>query len=241
MNAERNITVLVVEDDPLVAEAHAEYVRRSSGYALAGVVHSGTDAITFLNAATGRCGTPPEDGAAVDLVLLDMNLPDLHGLDVLRRIRGAGVPADVIAITAVRDLAVVRSAMSAGIAQYLIKPFTFSAFSAKLAAYREYHLNLAGQGISATQSEVDRALAALRPNVPAVLPKGLSPDTLKAVSELLKSVSAPMSASEVSAALTMSRITVRRYLEHLGDQRAVLRTPRYGTRGRPELEYSWRR
>ncbi|WP_342022023.1 response regulator [Arthrobacter citreus] len=242
MNAERNITVLVVEDDPLVAEAHAEYVRRSSGYALAGVVHSGTDAITFLNAsATGRSGTPPEDGAAVDLVLLDMNLPDLHGLDVLRRIRGAGVPADVIAITAVRDLAVVRSAMSAGIAQYLIKPFTFSAFSAKLAAYREYHLNLAGQGISATQSEVDRALAALRPNVPAVLPKGLSPDTLKAVSELLKSVSAPMSASEVSAALTMSRITVRRYLEHLGDQRAVLRTPRYGTRGRPELEYSWRR
>jgi response regulator of citrate/malate metabolism len=241
VNAERNITVLVVEDDPLVAEAHAEYVRRSSGYALAGVVHSGTDAITFLNAATGRSGTPPEDGAAVDLVLLDMNLPDLHGLDVLRRIRGAGVPADVIAITAVRDLAVVRSAMSAGIAQYLIKPFTFSAFSAKLAAYREYHLNLAGQGISATQSEVDRALAALRPNVPAVLPKGLSPDTLKAVSELLKSVSAPMSASEVSAALTMSRITVRRYLEHLGDQRAVLRTPRYGTRGRPELEYSWRR
>ncbi|WP_329609232.1 hypothetical protein [Arthrobacter sp. ATA002] len=50
-----------------------------------------------------------------------------------------------------------------------------------------------------------------------------------------------MSASEVSAALAMSRITVRRYLEYLGDQRAVLRTPRYGTRGRPELEYLWRR
>lgn len=255
MNAERNITVLVVEDDAIVAEAHAEYVRRSPGFALAGIVHSGTDAITFLNAsATGRSGTPsggglpvhtgqagPASEPAVDLILLDMNLPDLHGLDVLRRIRGAGVPADVIAVTAVRDLAVVRSAMSAGIAQYLIKPFTYSALSAKLTSYREYHLNLAGQGVSATQSEVDRALAALRPNVPAVLPKGLSPDTLKTVSELLKTAAAPMSASEVSAALTMSRITVRRYLEHLGDQRAVLRTPRYGTRGRPELEYSWRR
>lgn len=229
MNAEADITVLVVEDDGIVADAHAEYVRRSPGFALAGVVHSGTDAITFLN------------GSATDLVLLDMNLPDLHGLDVLRRIRGGGVPADVIAITAVRDLAVVRSAMSAGIAQYLIKPFTYSAFSAKLASYREYHRNLAGQGVSATQSEVDRALAALRPNVPAVLPKGLSPDTLEAVSELLKSAPAPLSASEVSAALAMSRITVRRYLEHLDDQRAVLRTPRYGTRGRPELEYHWRR
>ncbi|MCC3264457.1 response regulator [Arthrobacter gengyunqii] len=249
MNADQNITVLVVEDEGIVAEAHAEYVRRSPGFALAGVVHTGTDAITFLNAS--RSGSGADGGRAahtrdtpepaVDLILLDMNLPDLHGLDVLRRIRGAGVPADVIAITAVRDLAVVRSAMSAGIAQYLIKPFTFSAFSAKLASYREFHRNLAGQGVSATQSEVDRALAALRPNVPAVLPKGLSPDTLKAVSELLKTAPAPLSASEVSAALTMSRITVRRYLEHLDDQRAVLRTPRYGTRGRPELEYSWRR
>ncbi|MET4061303.1 response regulator of citrate/malate metabolism [Arthrobacter sp. UYP6] len=252
MSSERNITVLVVEDEGIVAEAHAEYVRRSPGFALAGVVHTGTEAITFLNAsATGRSGSvadgrlPVHSGEtsepAVDLILLDMNLPDLHGLDVLRRIRGAGVPADVIAITAVRDLAVVRSAMSAGIAQYLIKPFTFSAFSAKLASYREYHLNLAGQGISATQTEVDRALAALRPKVSSTLPKGLSPETLETVSEMLKNAAAPMSASEVSAALAMSRITVRRYLEHLDEQRAVARSPRYGTRGRPELEYSWRR
>lgn len=252
MNTDRDISVLVVEDEGIAAQAHAEYVRRSPGFALAGVVHTGTEAITFLNAsATGRSGTVSDgglpvhggetSGPAVDLILLDMNLPDLHGLDVLRRIRGAGVPADVIAVTAVRDLAVVRSAMSAGIAQYLIKPFTFSAFSAKLASYREYHLNLAGQGLSATQSEVDRALAALRPSVAAALPKGLSPETLEAVSETLKNAAAPMSASEVSAALTMSRITVRRYLEHLDEQRAVARNPRYGTRGRPELEYHWRR
>ncbi|QWQ37402.1 response regulator [Arthrobacter sunyaminii] len=252
MNAERDITVLVVEDEGIVAQAHAEYVRRSPGFSLAGVVHTGTEAITFLNAsATSRSGSvydagkrgdgPENPKPAVDLILLDMNLPDLHGLDVLRRIRGAGVPADVIAITAVRDVAVVRSAMSAGIAQYLIKPFTFSAFSAKLASYREYHLNLAGQGTSATQSEVDRALAALRPKVSSALPKGLSPETLATVSELLKNARIPMSASEVSEALAMSRITVRRYLEHLDEQRAVARNPRYGTRGRPELEYHWRR
>ena len=231
MNAENQITVLVVEDEPVVAQAHAEYVRRSEGFALAGVAHSAAEALAVLTAAGSSC----------DLVLLDMNLPDLHGLDVLRRIRGAGVQSDVIAITAVRDLAVVRGAVSAGIVQYLIKPFTYSAFSAKLVSYREYHRNLAGQGISATQSEVDRALAALRPAVPAALPKGLSPDTLETVSEILKNASAPMSASEVSAALTMSRITVRRYLEHLEAQRAVERSPRYGSPGRPELEYAWRR
>ncbi|MER2135535.1 MAG: response regulator [Arthrobacter sp.] len=231
MSAPHQISVLVVEDEPVVAEAHSEYVRRAEGFTLAGVANTAAEAMRFLQAPDSN----------VDLVLLDMNLPDLHGLDLLRRIRGAGIPADVIAITAVRELPVVRQAMSAGIAQYLIKPFTFAAFSTKLGAYREFHANLAGQGASATQAEVDRALAALRPAVPAVLPKGLSPETLEAVSETLKQAGEPMSASEVSAALSMSRITVRRYLEHLSAQRAVLRSPRYGSPGRPELEYAWRR
>ena len=239
------ISVLVVEDEAIAAEAHAEYLRRTGGFSVAGIARTGTEAIAFLNAERGPGGRTALPGAgrkaSVDLILLDMNLPDLHGLDVLRRIRGAGIPADVIAITAVRDLAVVRNAMAAGIAQYLIKPFTYSAFSIKLSAYREYHLNLAGQGLSATQSEVDRAFAALRPAVPAELPKGLSPDTLTAVTEALKAARQPLSATEISVALKMSRITVRRYLEHLGDQRAVARSPRYGTRGRPELEYVWRR
>ena len=231
------IGVLVVEDEEIPAEAHAEYVRRVPGFRLAGISRTGTDALARLKAAeSGRTGTETD----IDLVLLDMNLPDLHGLDLLRRIRGSGLPVDVIAITAVRDLAVVRSAMSGGIAGYLIKPFTFSAFSTKLATYAEYRRRMGEQATATTQSEVDRAFAALRPTVTAVLPKGMSEETLAAVAQLLKGSASPLSASEVSAQLAMSRITARRYLEHLADQQSVLRAPRYGTRGRPELEYSWR-
>ena len=51
----------------------------------------------------------------------------------------------------------------------------------------------------------------------------------------------PVSAVEVTAETGMSRVTARRYLEHLADQNSAIRTPRYGTRGRPEFEYSWRR
>lgn len=228
------IGVLVVEDEQIPAEAHAEYVRRTPGFRLAGIARTGTEALTTLKDA-GRM----EPG--IDLVLLDMNLPDLHGLDLLRRIRGAGLPVDVIAITAVRDLAVVRSAMSGGIVGYLIKPFTFSAFSAKLATYAEYRRRMGDQATATTQSEVDSAFAALRPAVAAALPKGLSGETLTAVGDLLKRAPSPLSATEVAVELEMSRITARRYLEHLADEGAVLRAPRYGTRGRPELEYSWRR
>lgn len=232
------IRVLVVEDDPVAADAHAEYVRRLDGFELAGVARSGAELAAFLQLVGDTAG---QAGAPVDLMLLDMNLPDVHGLDIIRRVRGLGLPIDIIAITAVRDLHVVRSAISSGIVQYLIKPFTYSAFSEKLGAYREFRQSLVDQATATTQAEVDQAFASLRTVASAALPKGLSGETLRAVSAHLKEQSAPTTAIEVSEALSMSRVTARRYLEHLADQRSVLRTPRYGTRGRPEFEYSWAR
>lgn len=107
--------VLIVEDEPLIAEAHAEYVRRVPGFAVAGVVHGGGDALRFVR------------DHPVDLLLLDFNLPDMHGLEVCRRLRAGRAPCDVIAVTSNRDLAAVRSAVSLGVVQYLLKPFTFSA------------------------------------------------------------------------------------------------------------------
>ncbi|MEG9247699.1 response regulator [Arthrobacter sp. Soc17.1.1.1] len=231
------IRVLVVEDDPVAADAHAEYVRRLEGFELAGIARSGAELAAFLRLAGDGQGRAP----AVDLMLLDMNLPDAHGLDIVRRVRGLGLPVDIVVITAVRDLQVVRSAISSGIVQYLIKPFTYAAFSDKLGAYREFRRNLVEQASTTTQAEVDSAFASLRPATAAALPKGLSPETLRAVSRLLRELSAPTSAVEVSEALSISRVTARRYLEYLADQQSVLRTPRYGTRGRPEFEYSWER
>lgn len=231
----RPIRVLVVEDDPIAAEAHALYVQRLDGFELAGSAATGSDALAILR------GQREPAGGVVDLVLLDMNLPDLHGLDIIRRIRGSGSSVDIIAITAVRELGVVRSAISSGIVQYLIKPFTYSAFSEKLGNYRQFRENLHAQASSTTQSEVDNALAALRPASQGSLPKGLSEETLRAVVSFLSSASEPVSAVEAASALELSRVTARRYLEHLADSGSARRMPRYGTRGRPELEYTWNR
>ncbi|MBG6185082.1 response regulator of citrate/malate metabolism [Arthrobacter sp. CAN_A214] len=244
------IRVLVVEDDPIAADAHAEYVRRLDGFTLAGVARTGAEAMAFLSPVSrGAAGggqpvdlPPTGSSTGVDLILLDMNLPDAHGLDIIRRIRGLGLPTDVIAITAVRDLQVVRSAISSGIVQYLIKPFTYSAFSEKLTSYEGFRKNLTGQAASTTQSEVDHALAALRPAASrAFLPKGLSEETLRAVVQHLKELTEPTSALEIAESLNLSRVTARRYLEYLAEQESARRTPRYGTRGRPEFEYRWAR
>lgn len=110
-----DIRVLVVEDEPIAAAAHAAYVGRLEGFTLAGSAPDGQSALRLMT-DFAAAGTP------VELVLLDMNLPDLHGLDIARRMRAAGLFADIIAITAVRELTIVRSAVATGVVQYLIKP-----------------------------------------------------------------------------------------------------------------------
>jgi response regulator of citrate/malate metabolism len=234
-----DIRVLVVEDEPVASAAHAAYVGRIPGFSLAGTAPDGQSALRLLTELAAA-------GQPVELVLLDMNLPDLHGLDIARRMRAAGILADIIAITAVREVAIVRSAVAIGVVQYLIKPFTYATFADKLGSYRLFRQQLAspaaGAGrAGASQSDVDQAFASLRAPSELPLPKGLSGSTLDSVKEYLKQQASAVSATEVMAALGMSRVTARRYLEYLADAGAATRAPRYGTPGRPENEYGWNR
>jgi len=225
------IRVLVVEDEALTAEAHAAYVGRLEGFELAGVAHTGSAAIRALRGAAGA-GQP-----GIDLILLDVNLPDTTGIELCRHLRASGIETDVIAVTAVRDAAVVRSAVSLGIVQYLIKPFTFASFAEKLGAYRDYHSRLADSVVT-DQSEIDSSFAALRASTGGDLPKGLTAATLGHVREVLRSAApAGLSATELGARLSLSRVTARRYLEHLTDTGSAVRGQRYGAPGRPEVEY----
>ncbi|MCD9144237.1 response regulator [Streptomyces albireticuli] len=219
------IRVLVVEDDPLAAAAHALYVRRVPGFAVAGVVHTRGDASQFLKR------TP------VDLLLLDLFLPDGHGLQLLRSLRSAGHTADVIAVTSARDLAVVREGVSLGVVQYVLKPFTFTTLRDRLTRYAEFR---AVAGEASGQEEVDAAFAALRAPRPAALPKGLSLDTLRTITAALREAGPDgISSATAAGCLGISRITARRYLEHLVTTGRATRAPRYGQVGRPELRYRW--
>jgi response regulator of citrate/malate metabolism len=222
------IRTLVVEDDPLIADAHRAYVERVPGFTAVGVVHQGGQALRFL--ATHE----------VDLVLLDFYLPDMSGLEVCRAMRTRGDSTDVIAVTSARDLQIVRTAVSQGVVQYLLKPFTFASFRDKLQRYADYHRHIAASGTTAAQHDIDQALAALRGNSGATLPKGLSRETMGAVVEALRGLRGQLSATQIGAEVGISRVTARRYLEHLADQGLAERRPRYGGPGRPEHSYEWR-
>lgn len=222
------IRVLVVDDDALALELHSAYVARVPGFEVAGQAAGARAALTALGDPSRR----------IDLVLLDLTMPDGAGLDVARRVRASGAAVDIIAVTAVRDAATVRAAVSTGVVQYLIKPFTFATFRERLESYRAYAEGMARAAGEATQSEVDALLGTLRAPPPA-LPKGLAPESLAAVAARVREAGTALSSTEVAEAEGMSRVTARRYLEHLADGGRVRREPRYGTPGRPEITYAW--
>ena len=223
------IRVLVVEDEPIAAAAHAAYVTRIPGFVVSGQAGTAADALRMLAKSP------------TDLVLLDMNLPDMHGLNVVRAMRAAGHSADVIAVTSARDLAVVRAAVSQGVVQYLLKPFTFAALRDKLERYQTYREHLTAAHPVTAQHEVDRLLTTLHGGDRMTLPKGLSRESLDAVSGLLRTAGTGngMSATEVAEMIGASRVTARRYLEYLADVGLAMRHARYRSSGRPEVEFRW--
>ncbi|MGO2658518.1 response regulator [Mycetocola reblochoni] len=224
------VRVLVVDDDPLTAAAHVAMVNRVDGFHAGEPVHSAGAALAALRATRGA--------ERPRLVLLDLTLPDATGLDVARALRGAGDDVAIIAVTAVRDAAAVRQAIALGVGHYLIKPFGFAALRERLLAYRDYAERSLPEART-DQSSVDAAFAALHRPARTAPPKGLSGDTLDAAARALRRAGAePRSAAALAAELGVSRVTARRYLEHLVDTGAAVRRSRHGAPGRPLLEYA---
>ena len=223
------LTALVVEDEAVVAEANALYLERL-GLTVIGIARSGREALRVL-----------AENPEIALVVLDMNLPDGHGLELLRRIRAAGHGADVIAVTAARDVEVVRQAVAQGVVAYVIKPFTQRSFRSKIEQYLAYRAQLDARQAALGQSDVDAMIATLRPALHSQsLPKGLSVEMIGRVTAVLREIDST-SAGEMAEEIGTSRVTARRYLEYLADTAvAERRTSHEGRAGRPEVRYRWR-
>ncbi|MDX8049112.1 response regulator [Lentzea sp. BCCO 10_0798] len=217
------IRVLVVDDDFMVAKVHSGYVARTDGFEIAGVAHTGGDALRLVRELKP------------DLVLLDIYLPDMSGLEVLKSLR-ANEDVDVIVITAATDVETVRSAMRGGVLHYLIKPFDYSALRDQLAHFASLREKLHRLD-SAGQADVDQVFGA-RPTSKPLLPKGLTPETARLVENALRSHPEGLSASECASSTGVARVSARRYLEHFVSMgRAEVRL-RYGGTGRPERIYA---
>lgn len=233
------IPTLVVDDDHQVAGIHTGFLLAHGAFEVVGTAHTGARALELAGELRPR------------LVLLDIHLPDMTGIEVLRALRNRpGDPVDVIAITAARELETVRAAVAGGVLHYLVKPFSAAVLNQRLDSYVAYRGDLddhAADGSAALdQGRIDQLLRTTAPGgggsaatATITTPKGLSAPTLDAVMRDLRDQGRGTSASDVADRLGMARVSARRYLEFLVSRGQARIVPQYGSAGRPEKFYVW--
>jgi response regulator of citrate/malate metabolism len=224
------IRVLIVDDDFMVAKVHAGFVSALDGFEVVGTASTGAQALDEVVRLRP------------DLALLDVYLPDMTGLEVLRRLRAVAAPVDVIVISAARDVESIRSALHGGVLHYLVKPFDRGTFESRLRDYAVLRREMSELD-EAKQRDVDRMFAASRGTAaaPVTTPKGIAPETLALVRESLVAAGAEgLSATECSERTGLARVSARRYLEQLVTQQEAEVRQRYGTAGRPERRFTLR-
>ena len=220
------IKILIVEDDPAIAEIHRRFVQRLAGFEVLGV------ALTLFDAREQIEILKP------DLVLLDVWLPDGEGFSLLRELRQSGAHLDVILLTAAREAAALQEAMRLGVVDFILKPVVFERLRDTLGNYAESRAALAALA-DIDQQAVDALFGTPLQQVAAGgLPKGIDALTLQRVLAALNQQGA--SAEEIGNRVGVSRTTARRYLEFLVGQQLASPELEYGTVGRPERRYRQR-
>ncbi|MFH8809590.1 response regulator transcription factor [Streptomyces hygroscopicus] len=119
--ARDEVSVLLIEDDEVIGR-HVEAGLRSHGYAVAWI-------------RTGGSGLAEADRSPVDVVLLDLGLPDTDGIDVARQLRNAHPDVLILILTARSEEIDVIAGLDAGADDYLVKPFSLTVLLARLRAH----------------------------------------------------------------------------------------------------------
>lgn len=230
MDLQLPVRVLIAEDDPMVCSLHVQAIRHLSGFVVAGTASDGFELLEFFKRNTA------------DLIVMDIFMPRLSGLEALKRLRSRGNATDVILVSAGKKADLVSRARTLGAFDYMIKPYSLQRFRASLENYLEHRMRLRGVREETTQEEVDAFFGIGhrppgQPEEDGVLPKGFQKETLALVVGILRESGSP-TALELGDKLSISRSTARRYLEYLAGKELAEISFEYRTSGRPLKRYT---
>ncbi|MED4224512.1 response regulator [Neobacillus cucumis] len=228
-----NLTqVMIVEDDPLAAKVYKQFAEKIDGFEVSAIANSGNEALMYLQTFKPQ------------LILLDIYLPDVNGIDLLRIIRMNHRGIDVIPITAANDADTVTEAIRGGVFSYLIKPIDVKKFTDEMTRYKQTMQQLKVKK-TMDQREID-AYFSLKENANQIrtnekqLPKGIDKFTLIRVRDKLRFEKESVSAEELAVLLGITDSTARKYLEYLSSIDELEVDIQYGMVGRPERKYKFK-
>lgn len=218
----KKINVVIVEDDPMVIEINRKVVESCFGYSVAGTVRTGDEALLMI------------EKLQPDLVILDIFMPQMNGLEFLKVMRHKDLDMDVIMVTASQDADHLKEGRRYGVIDYIIKPFRLNRLKASLEKYRQ-NVRTMYEKDMVSQADIDLLVA--DSSETGNLPKGMSVYTLNKVKESILGLEEWSAADEIADRNGLARVTTRRYLEYLVEIGEMKVSLEYGSIGRPVKKY----
>ena len=215
--------IMIAEDEEKLADALVQIFAKNK--ITADAFGNGIDALD--NALTG----------IYDVIVLDIMMPGMNGIEVLRKIREKNLHLSVIMVTAANDSAAIEEAVRLGVVDYLIKPFSGARFQQALEKF------LSRQDAfhdleSFSQQHIDAILSSGSSKTIEQLPKGIQDQTLETVRNFLeRNPDTEFTGEEIADKVGLSRVTVRRYMNFLLEKGEISGNMNYETGGRPCMLY----
>lgn len=218
------IKVLIVEDDPMVAEINKKYTESINGFKVIKICDNGLDAMKYLKSIS------------LDLIILDVYMPKLNGIQFLKELRKFNSKLDVIMVTAADEGEKLKEVLNLGVIDYLIKPFEYERFKEALDKFKQMN-ELFNTKPILKQEDVDN-ITVKNNYKNGELEKGINERTLERIKKHLKNnENEYYTCEKVADEMKLSRITIRRYLEYMNKIGKVKRDVQYGDIGRPRIKY----
>ncbi|MBF4767106.1 response regulator transcription factor [Nocardioides agariphilus] len=189
-----SLRVVAVDDHPVYLRGLVACLEDAAGVEVAGLATSGVEAVALVA------------GADPDVVLLDLNLPDMSGVEVVHRLRSAGHGCPVVMLTMYEDERALRAAFEAGAAGYLVKGSDQEAIVAALRTVAAGGL-VVGPELAGRLTTLVVGRATPLPTRVA----GLS----ERETEVLRLMAAGRSNTEITRELVVSSKTVRNHITHI--------------------------
>ena len=218
------IRILVVEDDPMVGKFHEHYIKQLKDFELIDTARTSEQALKFL------------EKQSYDLVLLDIFMPGIDGLQLLKEIRNKNFNVDVIVISAANEKEQIQTAMRFGAVDYIIKPFEFERFNLALNNYKLRRTNLENL-TQVKQEDLDKNLTIKETPSDTSVPKGLDKNTLKLIWEIILKQENMFTTDEIASSAGISRVSIRKYLEFFKSLNVLSLELHRGSVGRPIYKY----
>ncbi|MBZ7986146.1 response regulator [Campylobacter sp. Cr9] len=212
------IKTIIVEDDLMVQDINKNILLSVEGFCLKASFCEVSSAISYLL------------NNEIDLILLDLTLPNTDGIELIRKIKSEFNKIDIIVISARNDSLSLQKSLNLGVIDYILKPFKQNRLESSLNQYKLRKELLLSE---INQENIDKALYKQIDD----LPKGIDKNSLALIKENIKNFSTWFNVNELENLVGISKISLRKYLNYLEQTNYLSSKLEYKAKGRPQIYY----